>query len=137
MHGGGDDHVDLDELDQALVSAGILLSEKYGIETVLERPKVMLNIQQVCEIVADRGSPPLRIGVAQDLAAAGFDVAALRPLLVSLLPPGSEDADLEAKREELARLGPTVVSFPDFPPGSPKPDPSTEHLPNNSPPDGS
>jgi len=134
MHGGDD--VDLDELEQALVSAGILLSDKFGRPTALERPKEVLNIQQVCEIVADRGSPPLRFGVAQDLAVAGFAVADLRPLLVSLLPPGSEDADLEAKREELARLGPTV-SFPDWPPGAPKPDPSTPRLPEELPEDGS
>ena len=106
------------QLDHALVSAATLLSQTYEVETQLIPPIEQLDIAQTAETIARLGSPPLRVNMARDLATAGYDVEALKPLLRSILPPDSDGSDqsLDELRQELVRRGPTV-SWPGYPPG--------------------
>ena len=103
------------------MSAATLLSRKLGVKTAVVSPAEVLDIKQVSRVIAELASPPLRFSVARDLAAAGYGVDDLRPLLLSTLPSGTEasdDAGLDKQRAALARLGPTV-SWPGFPPATP------------------
>ena len=120
------------QLDLALVSAATLLSQTYHVETQLVPPIEQLAITPTCTVIAKLGSPPLRVNVARDLATAGYDVEALRPLLRSILPSDSDGSDqsLEELREQLVRLGPTV-RWPDFPPGR-SPEPADPRPPDES-----
>ena len=115
---GGDEY---GQLDHALVSAAILISQKYHIDTALETPPELLSVVETSAVIARFGSPPLRMSVARDLATAGFTVADLRPLLASTLPPDivATDEALTSRRNELVQLGSTVENWPDFPPGEP------------------
>jgi hypothetical protein len=109
------------QLDHALVSAATLLSQTYEVETQLIPPIDQLDITQTAETIAKLGSPPLRVNVARDLAIAGYDVEALKPLLQSILPSDGDGSDqsLEELLAQLVDLGPTA-EWPDFPPGRPR-----------------
>jgi len=108
---------DLGELELALVSAAIRLSESYDVDTSLASPGTLQSIQDAVAVIARLGSPPLRVSVARDLVAADFDIDQLWPLLESTLGTGIEvtRASLEDWRDELRDAGPTV-SWPGFPP---------------------
>ena len=123
------------QLDLALVSAATLLSQKYDVETELVPPIEQFDLAQTCAAIAKLASPPLRVNVARDLAAAGYDVEELKPLLRSILPSDSDGSDgsLEELRAQLVRLGPTI-DWPDFPPGRPR-EPSDPSRPDEPTPD--
>ena len=109
------------QLDLALVSAAALINQTYHVPTELEPPIERLDIAQTSAVIAKLGSPPLRVNVARDLATAGYEVADLEPLLLSILPSDS-DGSSQSLQELLALLldlGPTV-EWPDFPPGRPR-----------------
>jgi hypothetical protein len=120
MEANGTD-TSLGELDLALVSAAIRLSDLYEVPTALARPTNVQSIREACEVIAELGPPPLRVSVARDLAPADFTTDDLRPLLVSILEAGIEATDdaLEARRGELREVGPTVT-WPGFPPPRPE-----------------
>jgi hypothetical protein len=107
---------ELGGLELALVSAALQVSERKHIETSLARPVNAQSVEEACTVIAELGSPPLQVSVARDLASAGFTTEQLRPLLASTLEAGIEATTeaLDARREELARRGPTV-SGSDFP----------------------
>ena len=100
--------------------AATQLSKRYDVKTSLAVPVNLQSIEEAAAVIADLGSPPLRVSVARDLARA-FETAELRPLLESTLETeiALTDDDLEARRKELQEAGPTI-SWPDFPPKPPK-----------------
>src|SRR5437879_4272991 len=116
MEANGTD-TELSGLDLALVSAAIQLSDRYDVPTALARPVNLQSIEEACQVIADLGSPPLRVIVARDLAPADFTTGDLRPLLASTLEAGIDATDdaLDARRSELLEMGSTVT-WPGFPP---------------------
>jgi len=115
----GDKLEPLEPLDAALVAAAVLIGRKRGVKTALVSADDALDIEHVSQVIADRGSPPLRYSVARDLAAAGFTVRELRPLLTATIPDGADVTDLGLTEQlaTLKKLGPTVdwQSFSDTP----------------------